>query len=78
MDEGRADTAAWRTRFQFGPPQNRLAILAKVGGWNNDQAVDFHISATANGGNYTLDVDTISRLLNNGAFKYVPRDDYGD
>ena len=38
----------------------------------NGRAVDFEMTATANGGNYALDANTLSRLLNNGAFKYVP------
>jgi hypothetical protein len=37
----------------------------------NGRAVNFNITATSNGGNYFLDEDTISRLLNNGALRYV-------
>jgi hypothetical protein len=37
----------------------------------NGRAVNFNMTATANGGNYSLDEDTMSRLLNNGALKYV-------
>ena len=35
------------------------------------RAVNFNMTATANGGNYFLDEDTLSRLLNNGALRYV-------
>jgi hypothetical protein len=38
----------------------------------NGRAVNFEMTATANGGNYSIDEDTMSRLLNNGAFRYVP------
>jgi hypothetical protein len=37
----------------------------------NGRAVNFDMIATANGGNYWIDEDTLSRLLNNGALKYV-------
>ncbi len=37
----------------------------------NGRAVNFNMTATANGGNYAIDENTMSRLLNNGAFKYV-------
>lgn len=37
----------------------------------NGRAVNFAVTATANGGNYGIDADTMSRLLNNGALKYV-------
>ena len=37
----------------------------------NDRAVNFAMTATANGGNYMIDEDTMSKLLNNGALKYV-------
>jgi hypothetical protein len=36
------------------------------------RAVNFNLTATANGGNYWIDEDTMSKLLNNGALKYVP------
>lgn len=35
-------------------------------------SVNFEVTATANGGNYALDEDTVSRLLNNGANAYTP------
>jgi len=38
----------------------------------NGRAVNFDMSATANGGNYMIDEDTMSQLLNNGAHRYVP------
>ncbi|MBI3864302.1 MAG: hypothetical protein HY290_20655, partial [Planctomycetia bacterium] len=34
-------------------------------------AVDFHMTATSKNGNYYIDEDAMSRLLNNGALKYV-------
>src|SRR5262249_26537463 len=37
----------------------------------NGRPAHFHLTATANGGNYAIDEDTVSRLLNNGAFRYV-------
>ena len=37
----------------------------------NGRAVNFNMTATANGGNYAIDEDTMSKLLNNGALKYV-------
>lgn len=37
----------------------------------NGRAVNFNMTATANGGNYILDEGTVSRLLNNGALRYV-------
>jgi uncharacterized delta-60 repeat protein len=37
----------------------------------NGGAVTFEMTALANGGNYAIDGDTMSRLLNNGALKYV-------
>jgi hypothetical protein len=37
----------------------------------NGRAVNFDMTATANGGNYSIDEDTMSRLLNNGALRYV-------
>lgn len=37
----------------------------------NGRAVNFNMTATSNGGNYFLDEDTISRLLNNGALRYI-------
>ena len=37
----------------------------------NGRAVNFNMTATANGGNYAIDEDTMSRLLNNGALRYV-------
>jgi len=37
----------------------------------NGRAVNFNMTATAIGGNYSIDEDTMSRLLNNGALKYL-------
>ena len=37
----------------------------------NGRAVNFNMTATANGGNYSIDEDTMSRLLNNGALRYI-------
>jgi hypothetical protein len=37
----------------------------------NGRAVNFNMTATANGGNYAIDEDTMSKLLNNGALRYV-------
>ena len=37
----------------------------------NGRAVNFNMTATSNGGNYYLDEDTMSGLLNNGALRYV-------
>ena len=37
----------------------------------NGRAVNFDTTATANGGNYWIDEDTMSNLLNNGALRYV-------
>jgi hypothetical protein len=34
--------------------------------------VNLEMTATANGGNYALDADTMSRLLNHGAFRFIP------
>ena len=39
--------------------------------YSNGRAVNFNMTATANGGNYWIDEDTLSKLLNNGALKYV-------
>jgi uncharacterized repeat protein (TIGR03803 family) len=39
--------------------------------YTNGRAVNFHMTALANGGDYMIDEDTMSRLLNNGALKYV-------
>jgi hypothetical protein len=38
----------------------------------NGRAVNFNMTATANDGYYYIDADTMSRLLNNGALRYVP------
>jgi hypothetical protein len=45
---------------------------ALYGAYANGRAVNFNITATSIDGSYALDEDTISKLLNNGAFKYVP------
>ena len=37
----------------------------------NGRAVNFNMTATASGGNYSIDEDTMSRLLNNGTLRYV-------
>jgi hypothetical protein len=39
--------------------------------YSNSRAVNFALTAAANGGNYGIDADTMSKLLNNGALRYV-------
>ncbi len=39
--------------------------------YQSGRAVNFDLSATANGGNYEINSDTTSRLLNNGAKRFI-------